>query len=122
MKTKENDTARTLGKLGEELAEELLKQEEYEILARNYRCPYGEIDLIAEKDGVLAFLEVKTRRSSRYGTPAEAVSGEKQRKIRQTAASFLAETDRHFREMEFQVMEITVRHLKGLSFQEVGIC
>ncbi|MGN1415145.1 MAG: YraN family protein [Anaerovoracaceae bacterium] len=112
----------TLGKLGEDLAAGLLTGEGYEILARNYRCRYGELDLIACRDGILTFVEVKTRQSSRFGAPAEAVTAEKQKKIRCTAACYLSETGQPCRGMEFQVVEISVRHLTGLTFQEVGTC
>ena len=119
----ENGVSRQmLGKLGENLAAGLLTEEGYEILMRNYRCRYGEIDLIACRDGILAFIEVKTRQNSRFGEPAESVTTEKQKKIRRTAVCYLSETGQYCRGMEFQVVEISVRHLKGLTFQEVGIC
>lgn len=51
------------------------------ILERNFRCRLGEIDLVAEEDGTLVFVEVKYRRTARYGTAAEAVTSEKQRTI-----------------------------------------
>ncbi|MDD6816936.1 MAG: YraN family protein [Firmicutes bacterium] len=115
-------SCQTLGTLGENLAAGLLTEEGYEILMRNYRCRYGEIDLIACRDGILTFVEVKTRQNSRFGEPAEAVTTEKQRKIRRTAVCYLSETGRSCRGMEFQVVEISVRHLTGLTFQEVGTC
>lgn len=58
-----------IGALGEELAVEFLKGRGYCILARNYRCPYGEIDIIATKDRTVAFIEVKTRTSAIFGRP-----------------------------------------------------
>ena len=120
---RENSVSRqTLGKLGEELAAGLLASEGYEILTRNYRCRYGEIDLIACREGILTFVEVKTRQNSRFGAPAEAVTAEKQKKIRHTAVCYLSESELFFRSMEFQVMEINVNHLTGLAFQEVGTC
>ena len=112
----------TLGKLGEDLAAGLLAEKGYAILARNYRCRYGEIDLITCRDGILTFVEVKTRQDSRFGSPAEAVTAEKQKKIRRTAVCYLSETGQPCCGMEFQVVEITVRHLTGLAFQEVGTC
>ena len=112
----------TLGKLGEDLAAGLLVSEGYEILTQNYRCRYGEIDLIACRDGILAFVEVKTRQNGRFGEPAEAVTAEKQKTIRRTAACYLSEAGHSCRGMEFQVVEISVRRLTGLTFQEVGIC
>ena len=78
-----------LGKIGEEFAANLLELQGYRILERNFRCRTGEIDLIAEKDGEISFVEVKTRRSARFGRPAEAVSTEKQRRMRKTAEFYL---------------------------------
>lgn len=115
---------RALGLLGEEMAAGYLEADGYEILCRNYRCPYGEIDIIARKDGYTVFVEVKTRTGQEYGQPAESVGRVKQRKIRQTAAFYLAEQDqqggqrRYNRGNEFQVMEILLCHRRGLPFQE----
>lgn len=78
-----------LGKIGEDFAANLLQLQGYRILERNFRCKTGEIDIIAEKDGEISFVEVKTRRSARFGMPAEAVSTEKQRRMRKTAAYYL---------------------------------
>lgn len=78
-----------LGKIGEEFAANLLELQGYRILERNFRCRMGEIDLIAEKDGEISFVEVKTRRSARFGRPAEAVSPEKQRRMRKAAEFYL---------------------------------
>jgi len=113
---------RILGQLGENLAAGCLEADGYEILERNYRCPYGEIDLVARKDGYLVFVEVKTRRSRAFGEPAEAVSRSKQKKIRLTAATYLAGYEEPCRGSEFQVMEIQVNHLRGLSFHGVTGC
>src|SRR5947209_7314149 len=69
-----------IGRRGEEAAAEQLKAAGYRILARNYRCPSGEIDLVAEERGVLVFVEVKTRSSAAYGSPRDAVTPAKRRK------------------------------------------
>lgn len=79
------------GELGEELAVCFLIRQGWNILARNYRCPWGEIDLICEKDSFLAFVEVKARTSIRYGLPREAVVPSKQEKIKRTASVWLSE-------------------------------
>lgn len=78
-----------LGKIGEEFAANLLELQGYRILERNFRCRMGEIDLIAEKDGEISFVEVKTRKSARFGRPAEAVNSEKQRRMRKAAEFYL---------------------------------
>jgi len=69
-----------LGKKGERLVEQYLKKQGCKILKRNYRTPFGEADLIVEDGEEIAFVEVKTRQSTAYGTPAEAVGKEKQKR------------------------------------------
>src|SRR5579863_2788673 len=78
-----------LGRMGERLAAEMLMREGYAILERNFRCCYGEIDLIAEDGQDLVFVEVKTRRGVAYGRPEEAVTLRKQRKVVQVATYYL---------------------------------
>src|SRR5262245_54109214 len=73
---------------GEETAREHLEALGYRILARNYRCRYGEIDLIADDHGVIVFVEVKTRSPSSYGTPRDAVTPAKRRKMARTASHY----------------------------------
>ena len=79
-----------LGAWGEDRAAALLEQEGYRIRGRNFRCRFGEIDLIAEKENVLAFVEVKLRKSSRHGEAREFVTASKQQKLRTTASFYLA--------------------------------
>ena len=79
-----------LGKYGEDLACRYLQGNGYTILARNFRCHrFGEIDIIACKQSVYSFIEVKTRVSTRFGRPAEAVTLAKQRKIYRCAEYYL---------------------------------
>jgi putative endonuclease len=78
-----------LGRTGERLAAEALARRGYRILERNFRCRYGEIDLVAEQQDDLVFVEVKTRRGEAWGRPEEAVTERKQRKIVQTALHYL---------------------------------
>jgi putative endonuclease len=78
-----------LGRTGERLAAEHLQARGYCILTRNFRCSYGEIDLIAEDGEDLVFVEVKTRRGTSYGLPEEAVTIRKQLKIMQVASFYL---------------------------------
>ncbi len=70
-KDKEN---KLLGKAGERKACAYLKKQGYKILERNFKNPFGEVDIIAEKDGDVVFVEVKTRLSDSYGQPSEAVT------------------------------------------------
>ena len=82
--------ATELGAWGEELAANALRGKGYRILARNFRCRLGEVDVKAEKDGILVFAEVKLRKSTAYGAPREFVTPAKQRKLRMTASFWLA--------------------------------
>ena len=80
---------KVLGDRGEQAAAEYLQRKGYAICERNFRVPVGEIDIIARKEGVLVFVEVKTRRSLRFGRPAAAVGWQKQQRIIRAAAWYL---------------------------------
>lgn len=96
----------TLGSQGEEIAEKYLKQKGYVILERNFRCRCGEIDIIAENRSGLVFVEVKTRRSQKYGLPCESVNAAKQRHIKRTAACYIAAKHIEHRDVRLDVIEI----------------
>ena len=83
------DNRRSLGNRGEDLAAAALKKQGYKVLERNYRTPLGEIDLIARHQGVLVFIEVKTRSSARFGAAQEAVHYGKQARYRKLADYYL---------------------------------
>ena len=95
-----------LGARGERLATEWYRSNGYSVLARNWRCDIGEIDLIVARGNELVIAEVKTRASNRFGSPAEAVGVAKQRKLRQLAAVFLRSAGRQFAEVRFDVVSI----------------
>lgn len=78
-----------LGKFGEDYACAYLIKKGYTIVFRNFRCKIGEIDIIAEKEGTLCFVEVKTRASTKYGKPAEAVTENKQKRIYRCAEYYM---------------------------------
>lgn len=80
-----------LGAWGESVAARYLKRHGWRILARNYRFQRREIDLVALRDGVVAFVEVKTRSSERFGDGAEAVTPGKQRAIAAVASAWIEE-------------------------------
>ena len=82
--------SRAEGVWGEAQIANYLRRRRYELLAHSYHCRFGEIDLIARKGGVLCFVEVKTRSNLAMGLPREYVTGQKQEKIRKTAAFYLA--------------------------------
>ncbi len=84
-------TAKTTGREGEETAARFLEEKGFEIVDRNYRFrKYGEIDLIARKDKLLAFVEVKTRRADSFGGPLYSITPRKKRTIRFIANQYLA--------------------------------
>jgi putative endonuclease len=95
-----------LARYGEEEAVGLLKAHGYKILARNFKNRFGEIDIIAQDNGVISFIEVKTRRTTHFGTAFEAVSWVKQRKIAKVALSFLKENKLLDRKTRFDVVSI----------------
>ena len=86
---KERDPRIGTGRTGEELAVCYLKNQGYTIVERNYRMRIGEIDIIARDGECLVFIEVKTRRSSRFGSPFEAVDFRKQQQISRVALAFM---------------------------------
>jgi putative endonuclease len=99
---------RALGKTGEEAAVRYLQAHGYRILERNFRCRFGEIDLIARDAGVLVFIEVKTRRSHTFGPPAMAVTSAKQRHLIKAAQLFLSRTGRQHEVCRFDVISVEV--------------
>ena len=111
-----------LGKWGEDVAVGYLERAGYQVLARNWRCREGEIDIVALGDGALCFVEVKARSGVGYGFPAEAVTPVKARRIRRLATRWLTECrppGRH--DLRFDVVSIVRRqgaapdvvHLQG---------
>ncbi len=69
-----------LGIKGEKKARRYLKLRFWKILEKNFKCPFGEVDIIAKRGRVVAFVEVKTRLSDKFGMPSEAVNAEKRRR------------------------------------------
>ncbi len=104
-----------IGQLGEDIATEILKAKGYYIIRRNFSCPYGEIDIIAIKDKIICFIEVKTRSTVQYGSPGEAVDLKKQRHIKNGAKYFLSHYNRPYDGTDFQLIEVTVNHIRGLE-------
>ncbi len=94
-----------VGKLGEKLALDYLVCEKYEVLETNYRFSYAEVDIIARKDGVLIFVEVKTRSSDKYGMPELFVSPRKT-KLMMDAAYHYMEMIEHDWEIRFDVISL----------------
>ena len=82
-------SARILGQWGEEQVAERLRRDGWTVVARNFRCRMGELDLVAENGTFLAFVEVKLRKDDRFGSACEAVTPSKQRKLRTAAQYYL---------------------------------
>ncbi len=97
-----------LGREGEGIAERYLKKQGFKLLERNYRCPLGELDLIALDRKVLVFVEVRTRTSDSLGSPLESVDRRKQRQIIKTALFFLSQKRLHDRDARFDVIGISM--------------
>jgi len=95
-----------LGRRGEEAAAQHLKRRGWKILARNLRTPVGEIDIIARSRRQLLFVEVKTRSSTAYGTPQEAVGSHKQRQIIRAAQWYLGEFPAERLQPRFDVVAV----------------
>jgi len=96
-----------VGREGEAAAAALLRDKGYSILARNYRCRHGEIDIVAFEDGEYVFVEVKTRLTDEKGSAAEAVTPAKQRKIVRVAEQYLVERGLEDRPCRFDVVAVT---------------
>lgn len=95
-----------LGAAGEQLAARWYRRNGYEIVARNWRCREGEIDLVCAKGRLLVVVEVKSRTDARFGLPAEAVTPQKQRRIRVITSRLLAELDVRPARVRFDVVSV----------------
>ncbi|MEG0156902.1 MAG: YraN family protein [Anaerovoracaceae bacterium] len=105
---------KALGAFGEEKAAELLMEKGYEIIARNFACRGGEIDLIAKDKNRLIFVEVKTRTNLAYGRPSEALTPKKLERLRRAAAYYLYTHPGNPVEVRFDVIEVFFNHLEGV--------
>lgn len=97
---------RALGAAGEEQAAAWYRRHGYAIVHRNWRCRDGELDLVVRRGRELVFVEVKARRTDRFGMPAEAVTRDKQRRLRVLAGRYLASTDERASSLRFDVVSI----------------
>ena len=79
---------RDTGILGERLAAEFLREHGYQVLETNYRCPEGEIDIVARHDDSIAFIEVRAKQSKQFGTPEESITPVKKERMRLAAARY----------------------------------
>ncbi|MFH1191504.1 MAG: YraN family protein [Candidatus Omnitrophota bacterium] len=94
------------GKAAENAASRFLKAKGYKILERNYKNKFGEIDIIAQQDGVICFVEVKARHSLKLGVPQEAVTIRKQKQICRVAVCYLKSSNLLERSARFDVLAL----------------
>jgi len=112
-----------LGRQGKQLAAEHLERSGLRVLDRNWRCPVGEIDLVAADGRVLVICEVKTRSDVRYGTPLEAISARKHSRLRRLAVSWVLAHGVLFDEIRIDVIgvlrvapgEFSIGHVRGVG-------
>ena len=111
---------RARGTLGEEVAVDYLVKKGYRILERNFRFERGEIDIVAEENGVLVFVEVKTRHSKSVGDPEDAVTIGKRDQLRKVAEGYLFKHNIDGRECRFDVVaverlssQVHIRHIEN---------
>jgi putative endonuclease len=108
--TEIKDTRRiTTGREGERIAADFLKKNGYRIVENNYRCPIGEIDMVARDKNDLVFVEVKARKSGALGYPEQAVGRQKQRKMSQLALWYIQDKKMHDANVRFDVVAVLLR-------------
>ena len=100
------NTNRSVGAIGEEFAAQYLRDHDFIIQNRNATSRWGELDIVAEKDGKIYFVEVKTRISTRHGNPYEAVDGLKVRKLARTIQYFVLANRLEKRKMQLDVISV----------------
>jgi putative endonuclease len=96
-----------LGKWGEGVAGRFLQEKGYRLLDANYRCRWGEVDIVAQEGDELVFVEVRTRRGTQYGTPEESVTAAKARRLIATAQDYLQQHGQE--ESEWRIDLIAIR-------------
>jgi putative endonuclease len=96
------------GKRGEDMAVTYLKNVGYQIIERNYKCLFGEIDIIAKDGDTVVFVEVKSRKSEDFGDPQTAVGWEKQKKMSKISLKYLSEKRLYPCNARFDVMAIKI--------------
>lgn len=101
--------ARTVaGRAGEDAALAAYTRRGYRLIARNWRCRIGELDLVLTRGDILVFCEVKTRRGARFGGGYEAVTGRKRAKVRSVAEAFLQSSGARPRAIRFDVASVAL--------------
>lgn len=112
-----------LGQRGEEIACKFLSAKGYEILSRNWRCNRVELDIVARDSQTIVFCEVKTRQSSMFGLPAEAITRLKRENLRRAALLWLSSSAQKSAPLRFDVIAVTfdaeaqphITHIRGID-------
>ena len=100
------------GTKGELIAKKLLQKNGYKIIKTNFRCRFGEIDIIAKKNKILFFVEVKTRKSFKFGYPQEAVNLRKRNKIKNLGELYLKQNNLKNIKMKILVVALILKDNK----------
>ena len=116
-------TNNELGRIGEDIATVYLQDMGYEILVRNWRFERVELDIVARKDSILVFCEVKTRRSASHGVPSDAITPIKLQHIRTAALHWLTNNQSRHEGIRFDAISVihcagqptTISHIKGIE-------
>jgi len=103
-----SDARVKLGRRGEELAARELTRRGYEIVTRNWRCPAGEVDIVARRDEAWYFFEVRTRRGREFGTPEESVTETKLERMVDVALTYLDEHELNAYDVDWRVGLVAV--------------
>jgi putative endonuclease len=115
MEARRPSTKERVGRSGERAAWAAYRRRGYRLLARNWKCPLGELDLVLAGPGTVVFCEVKARTSAALGGPHEAVSSSKQRRVRALAEAFLKSRRLSAHSYRFDVASVLVRADGGLD-------
>jgi len=110
------------GALGENMAVNYLKSKGYKIIDRNYRTSIGEIDIIAIKDNILAFIEVKSRTNLNYGYPYEAVNWKKQEKIIKSSYIYMKHKNLYEYQIRYDIIEVYLQKEPKINYIENAFC
>jgi putative endonuclease len=108
-----------LGRNGEQAAADYLETEGFRILARNWRCADGEIDIVAMDRHTLVICEVKTRSGARYGTPLESVTRLKRNRLRRLAVRWLTAHGVHVDQVRVDAVGVTAEPAGGFTIEHV---
>ncbi len=112
------------GSWGEKLAVNFLKKKGYKILQKNFHSKIGEIDIVAEDNGTLVFVEVKTRFTPKYGKPEESVSLKKLERIKKVGQLFLLnlfKNGKRFKKMRIEVVAIEIKEGNVFNIRDIKV-